>query len=331
MSTNNREEILNTLHKKGIVLSEEKEKTGANSQVTKLINTKTKEIYALKIYGGFTHYEKMTRKSREQIFLRYCSQLNIQVVPKIYERYWQNHEAWSIIEWINGKEIKELNNEDLKGIAEFIKNLNNRKETARAKNLPIAKEGILNHQNLTHQIHSRFEEAKIWRTQESFSKRFKLWLNKELMPVTKKRIQEYNKKRDNENWLRQNISPIVSPSDVGIHNMLRGEKNLYFIDFEYAGLDDISKTIADWTLQPEKVLSIEQEQILKEEITACDMIAHEDKYWLERLEDIKPLIHSKWCYIIARQINKAGSQEIRESYEEKAVKYYESFCTRNLK
>lgn len=42
----------------------------------------------------------------------------------------------------------------------------------------------------------------------------------------------------------------LSPGDFGFHNVIRRENGLVVIDFEYAGLDDPAKTVADFFLQP---------------------------------------------------------------------------------
>ena len=42
----------------------------------------------------------------------------------------------------------------------------------------------------------------------------------------------------------------LSPGDFGFHNAIRVEGKPVFIDFEYAGLDDPAKTLADFFLQP---------------------------------------------------------------------------------
>jgi thiamine kinase-like enzyme len=59
----------------------------------------------------------------------------------------------------------------------------------------------------------------------------------------KKKFQTYLKKIDNK-YL------IVSPSDLGFHNILKYKKKLYFYDFEYAGLDDPIKLICDFFWHP---------------------------------------------------------------------------------
>lgn len=42
----------------------------------------------------------------------------------------------------------------------------------------------------------------------------------------------------------------ISPGDFGFHNAIRNQSKTFFFDFEYAGLDDPAKTLADFILQP---------------------------------------------------------------------------------
>ncbi len=44
----------------------------------------------------------------------------------------------------------------------------------------------------------------------------------------------------------------LSPSDFGFHNALLVDKQLYFLDFEYAGFDDPAKMLADFFSQVER-------------------------------------------------------------------------------
>ena len=43
----------------------------------------------------------------------------------------------------------------------------------------------------------------------------------------------------------------ISPSDVGFHNIINSNGKYFYIDFEYAGIDDPCKLIADLILQPD--------------------------------------------------------------------------------
>lgn len=48
------------------------------------------------------------------------------------------------------------------------------------------------------------------------------------------------------------VRPVISPSDFGFHNVLRGtDGRLVFLDFEYAGRDDPAKLVCDFFCQPE--------------------------------------------------------------------------------
>ena len=45
---------------------------------------------------------------------------------------------------------------------------------------------------------------------------------------------------------------VVSPSDFGFHNALVAGRNITFLDFEYAGLDDPAKLVCDFLCQPDR-------------------------------------------------------------------------------
>ena len=47
---------------------------------------------------------------------------------------------------------------------------------------------------------------------------------------------------------------LLSPSDVGFHNILSKDNKLYFFDFEYSGWDDPYKLFVDLIIQPENIL-----------------------------------------------------------------------------
>ena len=48
---------------------------------------------------------------------------------------------------------------------------------------------------------------------------------------------------------------IISPSDFGFHNVINKNNKLFFIDFEYAGLDDPIKLICDFYCQPDQFIN----------------------------------------------------------------------------
>ena len=136
-------------------------------------------------------------------------------------------------------------------------------------------------------------------------------------------MKNYNKQVRNRNWCNEYEPRYVSPSDIGLHNMIKTEDGkIHFIDFEYGGIDDISKLLGDLTSNPNHVFTKEQENEL------FNIIAEEEKkedqeildtYWHERYMMVKPIIQLKWCFIMTNKIN----YENANSKEKEIIEYYE--------
>ena len=76
-----------------------------------------------------------------------------------------------------------------------------------------------------------------------------------------------------QHWHKEQERSVLSPSDFGFHNAIEASSSIYFIDFEYAGLDTPWKVFADFFSQPAvpvdlifsvEFLKLEQFKILKE-------------------------------------------------------------------
>ena len=68
------------------------------------------------------------------------------------------------------------------------------------------------------------------------------------------KIQEKIEYLSNNRNLKIGIKKILSPSDVGFHNVLKREEKLYFYDFEYSGWDDPFKLLVDLLIHPDYVV-----------------------------------------------------------------------------
>ena len=82
---------------------------------------------------------------------------------------------------------------------------------------------------------------------------------KDLVGAIKKKKLSYKKK-----FPANEI--IVSPSDFGLHNIIKKDKKLFFFDFEYAGLDDPVKLVMDFYCHPNTKLTNIKLNKLKREI-----------------------------------------------------------------
>ena len=119
----------------------------------------------------------------------------------------------------------------------------------------------------------------------------------------------------------------LSPSDFGFHNILHSEGRLSFLDFEYAGRDDLAKLLSDFRLCPEiKVNKKHTDIFCKNIIEDLEL----DKGFEKRLEILTNLGRVKWLCIILniflpnknRRISNAtgASQEVMESSRFKSAK-----------
>ena len=115
----------------------------------------------------------------------------------------------------------------------------------------------------------------------------------ELMDKLKNKAQtEYNKLsalKDKSWWKEKEF--IVSPSDIGIQNCLRSSNNLVFIDFEYAGLDDMAKLINDLVHQPNHEFNEIEENIIINEILRRNICGDS---WKQRYDDLREIIKIRW-------------------------------------
>jgi len=113
--------------------------------------------------------------------------------------------------------------------------------------------------------------------------------------------------RDCDKW--------VSPSDFGFHNAVFTSNKIMFIDFEFAGWDDPSKTILDFWMQP-------RIQVPNSWLT---MILHsftqqQIKYFLKRLNAAVDIFELKWATIILSILNpNRYTQMLSDSTEEEKM------------
>jgi len=91
------------------------------------------------------------------------------------------------------------------------------------------------------------------------------------------------------------ITALASPSDFGFHNILSDEGALNFIDFEYAGIDDLAKLLADFSLMPAIPVTERNDHLFREAIFSDTEL---DKYFHKRLALLDYMFPIKWVCII---------------------------------
>ena len=117
---------------------------------------------------------------------------------------------------------------------------------------------------------------------------------------------------------------VISPSDFGFHNMLQSGGNLKFLDFEYAGTDNVLKLLCDFYCQPRIPISGEQFKAFVN--TLNENLVHVDELYNSAMK-LLPLFRLKWVCIILNQINKSEQGiHLQNKQIEKARAYLSQNC-----
>lgn len=92
---------------------------------------------------------------------------------------------------------------------------------------------------------------------------------------------------------------ILSPSDFGFHNAIcKPDGKLCFVDFEYAGWDDIAKTVNDFFIQPTHPVS---EKYLQHFLKNVLEGFQDKELEIRRIEILKPVMAVKWVCILLNE------------------------------
>lgn len=95
----------------------------------------------------------------------------------------------------------------------------------------------------------------------------------------------------------------LSPSDFGFHNaILRADGQVAFLDFEYFGLDDPAKLIADFLLHPAMAL----DEPAKRRFLAAMLGSFGNASFTRRFASVYLLTGLKWCMIMLNEFSPAG-------------------------
>ena len=78
--------------------------------------------------------------------------------------------------------------------------------------------------------------------------------------------------------------------------MLKIKDKYYFIDFEYAGLDNPNKTILDLICQPNHYIDKELEDYIIRGLG--NMVDNKGRSWRRDLSKMRRIIIIKWCFIM---------------------------------
>ncbi len=221
---------------------------GRNNKIILAINKNNK--YIIKCYSK----KKISTYHREKFFLKFFNKNNIKNIPTYLFSIKNNI---SVIEFVEGKKINKINNNHIMQACNFIKSIN-KNNLKYKKKLPKASDSCLSYFEHLNLVRNKIKKLNRLVERKYQNEKIFFFLKNKLSP--RFNFEEKYLKQNYSQLLNSKINKkeiIISPSDFGFHNMIQS-KRCFFIDFEYAGIDDPAKLICDFICQPDLQLSEKQ-------------------------------------------------------------------------
>ena len=278
-----------------------------NSAIYK-INDISGKSYVLKHYPDLLLDER-PRLETEFSVLSMLHKHGFKNVPKPIEM--NNDLNLGLYEWVDGERVVQPLDSDLAQAIGFIKKLDNlSKNLLNSKVLIAASEACLSAVGLISQIEERFKRLNVVKGNFPALSSF---LKQTFEPLWKEVKEESYSLWPFE--LRDSSLPkekqMLSPSDFGFHNALRGSGGkLTFIDFDYFGWDDPVKLTADFIWHPAMILNRQMTEKWK---GAMLELFSGDPLFEDRLHAAMPLYGLRWAMIILNEFLHGYAERRKEA------------------
>lgn len=249
------------------------------------------------------------RLGAECAFLEHAWDTGLRCVPKPIGKDPVNHLA--LYEFIEGGKLQaqQVRDTDLGQAADFLASLNTGHSRATAGTLPVASEACFSvaaHLAMVDARLARFATLQPESEVDSVAATFVADLAK-YWAFTKARLYAGCKAIGLDPEVDLPASQrCLSPSDFGFHNALvRPDRTLCFIDFEYAGWDDPAKAVGDFFSHPGVQVS---RQYFERFLSAVLAPFSEPEAMATRVRLLEPVFQLKWCCIILNEFLPAGAR-----------------------
>ena len=235
------------------------------------------------------------RMNTEIRILKYMESINIDKVPKYL--FSDKESNWAAYTLLKGDTLFNVSNELVRDVFKFMDLINRCKNNRYLDLIPKAKESCFSINEHISTILNRFKRLEIIKGKSVIHDKAYLWIDKSLKPIFEKKSNQIQVLSINENDISCPINPediVISPSDVGIHNMLINKDMYYYLDFEYAGWDDVVKFTIDWIIQPENIF---ETKLALNFLNHIDLLVKSSK-WRNRFDFLIDIYAIKWSLII---------------------------------
>ncbi|OUT59005.1 MAG: hypothetical protein CBB75_12290, partial [bacterium TMED15] len=260
-----------------------------NSRIYR-ISMQSGEKFAAKLYPDPT-FDLRPRLETEKKAYNLFNSNQVSQIPQLIAT--GRNLNFSLFEWLNGQSVDKPSQSDLDSLISFVETLIDLSQKTPYDQFNLASAACLSGKDIENQIYDRYTKIKNIAHKHD---NLKCFLEKDLEQTIEKFI-EHSKSNGFGCFFSclQKSKQILSPSDLGFHNVIKSDMGLKFIDFEYFGWDDPVKLVSDVLLHPGMTLTNEQK-----------------KYWVKKLVEIfsydptfKPRLFSYyilyglcWCLIL---------------------------------
>ena len=249
------------------------------------------ESFLLKNYF-WSESDPRDRLGQEGAFLDFLQSIGSRKAPAPLAK--NPSTRFALLEFIPGSPPQDIAESDILDAAEFFAEMN--AQRAFGKNLPPVSEACFSIQAHLETTAARIDRLQQIQSTSEEHEQAVLFIRGTLLPLwheLRKRME------DIPDSTRREILPpserCLSPSDFGFHNALRqSDGTLRYVDFEYAGWDDVARTLIEFTNQPDRLLPENLAGLFLEKTTL--LFPNPDALH-QRLALLTPLYQIKWACI----------------------------------
>ena len=263
------------------------------------------------------------RMSAEVEFLRFSSQVIAGFTPELIKV--DTSRRCIVLEYIQGKPflVGEIpNNEAIEAARTFFQEINRSRALASNPIRHHAIDGFLSITEHLSDIRNRLSSlstSHISSGLRELSDRYlaQLYRNFNL-------VEEQVMSFIFNDFISDNLNPeilCVSPGDFGFHNAIQTDKGVKFIDFEFSGLDDPTKTILDFIFQPRIPINSFSNPLLSCLDLSTQSIVR------ERALVLKPILLLKWSVIILSFLSPTRATQFQAGVQNLA---FDTLCRHRL-
>jgi len=269
-----------------------------NNQIVEVVSQRSKK-YILKRYFS-SEFDCRNRGKTEFEALKLFCEHEISNTP--YPYVFDNLNQYAFYQYIEGSNQVSVEHsvESAKAITQFITQLKNIHQTADTLVMDQASDARNTLADYFDKIQSRLKLIEIGCEQnlaltdvEIFIKGDFCLFKQQVFTHARQKIKQFSL---SEKQVFSSQSKTLSPSDLGPHNMLKsGADDFSFIDFEYFGLDDACKMIADLFHHAQRRLSEKSKWSIYHEYLAH--IGGNEEF-VKRFDIVIDLIGLEWILIV---------------------------------